>query len=164
MKLVVKNGFLINRDEKYRCSIGYNGLSENKTEGDGCTPVGTFKINKILYRPDKINHHKFILDSEIIEKSNGWCDDIDSELYNQKVDLPFLYSAENLYRDDDLYDIVCVIDYNLSPIIKGRGSAIFLHVARNDYSPTHGCVAIQKDELIKVAMSLDKNSSIQIVC
>ena len=75
MKLVVKNGFLIHGNKKYKCSIGHNGLSNNKTEGDGCTPVGTYKINKIFYRPDKINNHKFILDSEIIEERDGWCDD-----------------------------------------------------------------------------------------
>ena len=125
MKLVVKNGFLINQDQKYKCSIGYNGLSKNKTEGDGCTPVGTFKLNKIMYRPDKINNFKSNLETEIIEKRDGWCDDINSELYNQKIIFPYELSAENLYRDDDLYDLICIIDYNLNPIIKGKGTAIF---------------------------------------
>ncbi len=162
MKLVVKNGFLINQDQKYKCSIGYNGLSKNKTEGDGCTPVGTFKLNKIMYRPDKINNFKSNLETEIIEKRDGWCDDINSELYNQKIIFPYELSAENLYRDDDLYDLICIIDYNLKPIIKGKGSAIFLHVASSDYSPTHGCVAIKKDELIEIAMKLNRGSSIQI--
>ena len=162
MKLVVKNGFLINQDQKYKCSIGYNGLSKNKTEGDGCTPVGTFKLNKIMYRPDKINNFKSNLETEIIEKRDGWCDDINSELYNQKIIFPYELSAENLYRHDDLYDLICIIDYNLNPIIKGKGSAIFLHVASSDYSPTHGCVAIKKDELIEIAKKLNRDSSIQI--
>ena len=162
MKLVVKNGFLTYQNYKYKCSIGYNGLTNNKSEGDGCTPIGTFKINKILYRPDKINNYKFNLDSEIIEKKNGWCDDIESDLYNQKINFPFNQSAEHLYRNDDLYDIVCVIDFNLNPIIKGKGSAIFLHVASDDYSPTHGCVAIKKDELLKLSINLDIDSTITI--
>ena len=162
MKLVVKNGFLINQDQKYKCSIGYNGLSKNKTEGDGCTPVGTFKLNKIMYRPDKINNFKSNLETEIIEKRDGWCDDINSQLYNQKIIFPYELSAENLYRHDDLYDLICIIDYNLNPIIKGKGSAIFLHVASSDYSPTHGCVAIKKDELIEIAKKLNRDSSIQI--
>ena len=162
MKLVVKNGFLINQSHKYRCSIGYNGLTKNKLEGDGCTPIGTFSINKILYRPDKINNYKFTLDSQIIDKRGGWCDDIESNLYNQKIDFPFNKSAEHLYRSDDLYDIICVIDYNLNPIIKGKGSAIFLHVANEDYSPTHGCVAIKKDELLRIALELKKDSTITI--
>ena len=162
MKLVVKNGFLLAQNQKYRCSIGYNGLTKRKFEGDGCTPVGTFKINKILYRPDKINNFKFNLSSEIIENTDGWCDDVESNLYNQKIDFPISYSAEHLYRNDDLYDIICVIDYNLNPIIKGRGSAIFLHVANDDYSPTHGCVAIKKKDLLQIALNLEKESTITI--
>ena len=162
MKLVVKNGFLISKDKKYKCSIGYNGLSDNKSEGDGCTPVGTFKINKILFRPDKININRFNLQSEVIEEKDGWCDDINSDFYNQKIKFPVEFSAEHLYRNDDLYDIVCVIDYNLNPIIKGKGSAIFLHVAGDNYSPTQGCVAIKKEELLAIALNLGGNSFITI--
>ena len=162
MKLVVKNGFLINEDLKFKCSIGYNGLSNNKKEGDGCTPIGNFKISKILYRPDKINNDKFTLESEVIEKLDGWCDDVHSKFYNQKIKFPFKPSAECLYRDDDLYDIICIIDYNLNPIIRGKGSAIFLHIASNDYSPTQGCVAISKEDLIQVAMKLNNSSVISI--
>ena len=162
MKIVVKNGFLIVKDEKFKCSFGYNGLTDNKSEGDGRTPVGTFAINKILFRPDKINDYRFNLQSEIIKEKDGWCDDINSNFYNQKITFPFEYSAEYLYRSDDLYDIVCIIDYNLRPIIKGKGSAIFLHVASDDYSPTQGCVAIKKEELLKISLNLDKNSLIKI--
>ena len=162
MKLVVKNGFLTNQSQKYKCSIGYNGLSDNKSEGDGCTPVGTFKINKILFRPDKININRFNLQSEVIEEKDGWCDDINSDFYNQKIKFPVEFSAEHLYRNDDLYDIVCVIDYNLNPIIKGKGSAIFLHVAGDNYSPTQGCVAIKKEELLAIALNLGGNSFITI--
>ena len=110
----------------------------------------------------KINNHKFILDSEIIEERDGWCDDVNCNSYNQKIEFPFNESAEHLYRKDDLYDIVCVLDYNLNPIIKGKGSAIFLHVAKEDYSPTQGCVAIKKDELLQIAIRLNKDSTIQI--
>ena len=162
MKLVVKNGFIINDNLKFKCSIGYNGLSNKKYEGDGCTPIGHFKIKKILYRPDKINDYKFALDSEVIKKLDGWCDDINSDLYNQKIEFPFNLSAEHLYRNDDLYDIVCIIDYNLNPIIRGKGSAIFLHVASEDYSPTQGCIALKKEELIQIAIKLDKGSTITI--
>ncbi len=162
MKLVVKNGFLTNGNLKFKCSIGCNGLSDNKYEGDGCTPVGNFKIIKILFRPDKIDNCKFNLDSEVIKKSDGWCDDVNSDLYNQKIKFPFALSAEHLYRNDDLYDIVCIIDYNLNPIIRGKGSAIFLHVANDDYSPTQGCIAIKKEELLLIAAELDKSSKIII--
>ena len=162
MELVVKNGFITNENLKFTCSIGYNGLSNKKCEGDGCTPIGHFKITKILYRPDKINDCKFLLDSEVIKKFDGWCDDINSDLYNQKIKFPFNLSAEQLYRNDDLYDIICIIDYNLNPIIRGKGSAIFLHVANDDYSPTQGCIAIKKEELLLIAAELDKSSKIII--
>ena len=162
MKLVVKNGFLINQNQKFKCSIGYNGLTKNKLEGDGCTPIGIFNISKILYRPDKISNFKFNLESEAIKKNDGWCDDINSEFYNQKIRFPFIQSAEHLYRDDDLYDLICVINYNLNPIKKGKGSAIFLHVAKEDYSPTHGCVAIKKEELFKICLELETGSIIVI--
>ena len=162
MNLVVKNGFLIHHTQKYKCSIGFNGLSNNKLEGDGCTPIGTFKINKILYRHDKIKDVNFLLDSEIIGELDGWCDDVKSNFYNQKIIFPFNSRAEHLYRNDDLYDIVCIIDYNLNPIIKGKGSAVFLHVATDDYSPTQGCVAIKKDELLSIAQNFDRNTKITI--
>ena len=162
MKLVVKNGFLTSENLKFKCAIGHNGLSSNKYEGDGCTPIGHFKITKILYRHDKINDCEFVLDSEVINKLDGWCDDINSDLYNQKIKFPFELSAEHLYRNDDLYDVVCIIDYNLNPIIRGKGSAIFLHCASEDYSPTQGCVAMKKNELLQIAMQLDKGSTITI--
>ena len=162
MQLVAKNGFLINQNQKFKCSIGYNGLIKNKSEGDGCTPIGTFEINKILYRPDKINNNKFKIESEIIDHNDGWCDDVDSDLYNQKIRFPFKKSAEQLYRNDDLYDIICIINYNLNPIIRGRGSAIFLHVARDDYAPTQGCIAVRKDELLQIALNLERDTTILI--
>ena len=115
-----------------------------------------------MYRPDKIDDCIFHLDSQIIEKNDGWCDDINSDLYNKKICFPFKQSAEHLYRNDDLYDIVCIIDYNLNPIIRGKGSAIFLHVASDDFSPTHGCIAIKKDELLQIAIHLEKDSKIFI--
>ena len=162
MELVVKNGFLSIGDLKLKCSIGRNGLTSNKSEGDGCTPIGTFKINKILYRDDKININNFMIESKIIKPSDGWCDDIRSDQYNSGVKLPFEYSAENLYRSDDLYDIICVIDYNLNPIVKNKGSAIFLHVAKGNFLPTEGCIAIEKNSLLEIAIKLNKNSSIKI--
>ena len=162
MELVVKNGFLFNGNLKFKCSIGRNGLTSNKFEGDGCTPIGTFKINKILYREDKVNVNNFMIESKIIKPSDGWCDDIGSEQYNNKVNLPFEYSAEKLYRNDDLYDIICVIDYNLNPTIKNKGSAIFLHVANKSFLPTDGCVAIEKNSLLEIALKLNNDSSIRI--
>tara|TARA_B100001121_G_scaffold186696_1_gene163005 strand:- start:849 stop:1343 length:495 start_codon:yes stop_codon:yes gene_type:complete len=163
MKLVVKNGFLIYKNQKFKCSIGKNGLSASKIEGDGCTPLGSFSIIKIFYRADKIGIKKFFLDTQIIKPFDGWCDDIRSDFYNSKIKFPFSYSAEKLYREDDLYDIVCVIDYNINPIIKNKGSAIFLHVASEDYQPTQGCVALSKSDLLKIVIDMRNNPKIEIL-
>jgi len=162
MKLVVNNGFLKSKNSNYRCSIGKNGINSHKIEGDGCTPQGTFNIIKILYRPDKIGERKFFLETETILPFDGWCDDIESNYYNSQIKFPFNYSAEKLYRNDDLYDIVCIIDYNLNPVIKNRGSAIFLHVAKKDFSPTEGCIAINKNDLLKISLEMKRGTTIEI--
>ena len=105
---------------------------------------------------------KFIIDSSIIGKDDGWCDDQKSDLYNQYIQFPFQESAEHLYRDDHIYDIVCVINYNTFPVIPGHGSAIFLHIAKPDFTGTKGCIAIEKETLIKIATNLTADSTIVI--
>ena len=126
------------------------------------TPIGAFLFDKIFYRHDKIGKIKFLIDSHIIQKNDGWCDDQHSKFYNQHIQFPFNESAEHLYRDDHIYDIVCVLNYNTSPIIPGRGSAIFLHIAKTDFAGTEGCIAIEKEALIEVAAGLTYNSKIVI--
>ena len=162
MKLLVKNNHLFVEGRKIQCAIGLNGLTENKQEGDLSTPIGTFHFDKIYYRADRLGNMKFTIDSSIIGKDDGWCDDQRSDLYNQYIQFPFQESAEHLYRDDDIYDIVCVLNYNTSPIIPGRGSAIFLHIAKPVFSGTEGCIAIEKKELIKIATNLTADSTIVI--
>ena len=163
MEIVVKNGFLSFNKEKFRCAIGRNGLSSKKSEGDGCTPIGSFKILNLLYRIDKIGQIQTNIRKEEILENQGWCDDIESKFYNRKVRFPFTHSAEKLFRDDDLYDLVFVIDYNLNPIIKNKGRAIFLHVAKKDYSPTEGCVAIEKKQLINLAKIIHRDTYVRII-
>ena len=162
MKLLVKNNHLFVKGEKIRCAIGFNGLTENKQEGDLCTPVGIFHVDKIYYRVDRLNSMKFIIDSSIINKNDGWCDDQTSDLYNQYIQFPFQESAEHLYREDHIYDILCVLNYNTSPIIPGLGSAIFLHIAKPGFLGTEGCIAIEREPLIEIATNLTANSTIEI--
>jgi L,D-peptidoglycan transpeptidase YkuD (ErfK/YbiS/YcfS/YnhG family) len=162
MELLVKNNHLFVEGRKIQCAIGLNGLTENKQEGDLSTPIGTFHFDKIYYRADRLGNMKFTIDSSIIGKDDGWCDDQRSDLYNQYIQFPFQESEEHLYRDDDIYDIVCVLNYNTSPIIPGRGSAIFLHIAKPVFSGTEGCIAIEKKELIKIATNLTADSTIVI--
>lgn len=162
MELLVKNNHLFVEGRQIQCAIGLNGLTENKQEGDLCTPIGTFHFDKIYYRADRLGNMKFIINSSMISKYDGWCDDQKSDLYNQYIQFPFHQSAEHLYRIDQIYDIICVINYNTFPIIPGRGSAIFLHIAKPGFSGTEGCIAIEKKELIKIATNLTAYSTIEI--
>ena len=162
MELLVKDNHLFIKEEKLQCAIGLNGLTENKREGDLSTPVGTFRFDRIYYRADRLGNLKFIMNSSIINKHDGWCDDQKSDLYNQHIQFPFQGSAEHLYRDDHIYDIICVLNYNTSPIIPGRGSAIFLHIANPDFSGTEGCIAIEREALINTSTNLTADSTIRI--
>ena len=162
MNLLVKNNHLFIKDKKLQCAIGRGGLKKNKVEGDLSTPIGAFKFNKIYYRADKLGETNFEIDSSIIQKNDGWCDDEKSKFYNQYIQFPFNESAEHLYREDDIYDILCVLNYNTSPIIPGLGSAIFLHVARSNFAGTEGCIALDKKALTKIATNITYDSRIVI--
>ena len=106
---------------------------------------------------------KFGLDSEAIMSNSGWCDDPASKNYNQFVKLPVGESAEKLFRSDDLYDLIFVLDYNINPIVKNKGSAIFLRIAKNDFSATEGCIALKKSDLIGIAEKINNQTQILIV-
>lgn len=162
MNLLVKNNYLFAGNKALPCALGLNGITNNKKEGDLSTPFGTFCFNKIYYREDKLGKLNFKIESSILRETDGWCDDPMSRLYNQYIEFPFDKSAERLYREDDIYDIICVLNYNTSPIIPGLGSAIFLHVAKPDFKGTEGCIAIEKNSLIEIALNLTNNSKIFI--
>ena len=162
MELLVKNNHLFINNRQLQCAIGLNGLTDNKQEGDLSTPIGTFHFDKIYYRADRLGKKKFIIDSSILSKNDGWCDDQKSDLYNQYIQFPFEGSAEHLYREDQIYDIICVLNYNTSPIIPGRGSAIFLHIAKPGFLGTEGCIAIESEALIGIATNLTTTSTIII--
>jgi L,D-peptidoglycan transpeptidase YkuD (ErfK/YbiS/YcfS/YnhG family) len=127
----------------------------DKQEGDGATPAGVLPLRKVLYRPDRLSAPACAVALQVIATDDGWCDDPASPDYNRPVRLPIAASAEALWRDDPAYDIVAVLGWNDSPVRPGHGSAIFLHVARTDYAPTDGCVALAPDHLRRVlAMGL----------
>ena len=162
MDIVIENNNFKFNIKEFQCSIGKNGFTSNKIEGDGCTPNGIYKFKEVFYREDKIKHPSFLIKSKTIKKISGWCDDINSDLYNKYIEFPFEFSAECLFRDDDLYDIIYVIDYNSDPTIKNKGSAIFLHVAKSDYSPTEGCIALKKEDLIEISRDMKSDTRIII--
>ena len=137
-------------------------MEKKKREGDNITPIGTFKIVKIYYRSDRIKKlsSKFTLTE--ITKDMGWCDDSKSKKYNQLIKLPTKYSYENLYRRNNIYDLILVLNYNMKPRIKNKGSAIFIHVAKKNYKKTAGCIALKKSDLIYLVKEITKNTKVII--
>jgi L,D-peptidoglycan transpeptidase YkuD (ErfK/YbiS/YcfS/YnhG family) len=137
-----------------RCAIGPGGIALKCGEGDGITPCGAFPVREIFYRSDRVAKPEVILPLRAIRPDDGWCDAPDDPNYNRLVALPYPASAEHLWREDHLYDLVAVLGYNDDPVVPGQGSAIFLHLARSvgeswsdqkttpDYTPTEGCVAL----------------------
>ena len=162
MNIILKNKFIYFQNYKLRCSVGKNGISYKKKEGDNKTPRGKFKFKYILYRKDRIPNLKTQLKKIVICKKMGWCDDPSSKYYNQMIKLPFKSSAEKLWLKDNIYDIIIIIDYNLNPVIKFKGSAIFLHLAKNTYQSTKGCVAINKNDMKLLLEKINKKSKLQI--
>lgn len=147
-----RRGRLIGAGFDVACALGRSGTikAKEKTEGDGCTPIGAYPFRQVFYRADKVEKPQTMLPCRAITKNDGWCDAPDHEAYNQLVGLPFDASHETLWRDDDIYDIILVIGHNDDPAEAGKGSAIFVHVARKGYTPTEGCVAINKVDLLKL--------------
>ncbi len=125
-----------------RCAVGKGGIAVKRGEGDGITPVGRWAFRKLLWRPDRIEKPQTILPLQAIRPDDGWCDAPDDPNYNRLVKLPYVASHEEMWRFDPLYDLVAVLGYNDDPVVRGKGSAIFLHLARPDYAPTAGCVAL----------------------
>jgi len=124
------------------CALGRSGVVTRKREGDGGTPAGEFELLHVYYRPDRGLPPATALPVEPLTPRSGWCDDPKHRLYNRPVELPFPAGHEKMWREDRLYDVVVVLDCNLFPAVKGQGSAIFFHIAREAYSPTEGCVAV----------------------
>ncbi len=134
----------------YRCALGRSGIRRDKREGDGATPAGRFPLRRVLYRADRLPRPETALDVAAISPEDGWCDDPDDPLYNRPVRLPYPGRHERLWRRDGLYDVIVVLGHNDAPPVPGAGSAIFLHVAAPDYAPTEGCIALARDDLLKV--------------
>ena len=162
MNIKIKKNILLYRGYKIKCSIGKSGITNNKIEGDFATPKGIFKLGKLYFRKDRIKLFKCKIKKKIIKKNMGWCDDMRSSKYNQEITFPYNYSAEKLYRKDRKYDLLFDIGYNTQPIIKGKGSAIFLHLSDNKYNPTNGCVAILKKDFFKILPLINRNTKISI--
>ena len=162
MNIKIKKHKLLYQGYKIKCSVGKFGTTSYKKEGDSCTPKGTFKLGMLYYRKDRNNIAKCKIKKRVLKKNMGWCDDIRSNKYNKEIIFPFKYGAEILYRKDNIYDFFIDIKYNSKPTIKGKGSAIFVHLTNKKYSPTKGCVAITKKDFLKILPLINKNTKISI--
>lgn len=143
-------------------AIGPGGIAVKGGEGDGITPLGRFVIREIFYRADRIARPKVKLPLRAIAEHDGWCDAPNDSHYNRLVTLPYQASAEQMWREDHLYDLVAVLGYNDDPVAPGKGSAIFLHLAKPDYSHTQGCVALALADALAALEQLEPGDEIVI--
>jgi L,D-peptidoglycan transpeptidase YkuD (ErfK/YbiS/YcfS/YnhG family) len=148
----------------WRCALGRSGVAAMgaKREGDGATPAGLWPLRRLLYRPDRLGTPKTGLPVAALTPTDGWCDASGDPAYNQPVTLPYPASAEPLWREDGVYDIIVALGYNDAPVVPGRGSAIFLHIARPDYSPTEGCVALAQADLLAILETATPRDALRI--
>ena len=162
MNIKLKRKYLYYLNFKIKCTIGKNGITKNKHEGDLKTPKGIFKLKKIFYRRDRIKFFKSPLKKYCIKRNTGWCDDPNSKYYNREIKFPFNDSAEKFWRKDNIYDLIMTINFNSNPIIKNKGSAIFLHICKKNYAPTKGCIAINKKDMMNLLVNITNNSKLII--
>jgi len=163
MHILINKKYLTYKNYKLKCALGKRGIGYKKKEGDLITPVGKYKIKYILYRKDRIKKIYSKIRTIVIKKNMAWCNDPESKDYNKLIKLPSDFSFENLYKKENIYDIVLVLDYNMNPIIKNKGSAIFIHVAKKNYKKTEGCMALRKIHLLKIIKLLESNTKVKIV-
>ena len=163
MIIVKRSENLLFKNLKFKCSLGKNGVTKNKIEGDKCTPSGTYRLKQVFYRADRIKKFSTNIKKIKIKKNMGWCDDSSSKRYNQLIRVPTKFSHEKLYRKDGIYDIIVVLNYNMNPVIKKKGSAIFMHIAKKNYSKTLGCIGLRKNDLLEILSKVKKNNKVKII-
>ena len=143
------------RDATFRCALGRGGIRLHKEEGDGATPTGPLPLRRVLYRADRLAPPACAVPVEPIAPQDGWCDDPADPAYTRPVRLPYAGRHEEMWRSDSVYDVVGVLGWNDQPVVRGRGSAIFLHLARPDFAPPEGCIALAGPDLLRLlAMGL----------
>ena len=160
--LLYENGTLSWPGGSAGAACGKAGIVADKREGDHATPAGRFPLLRAFYRADRLAAPATALPLAALAASDGWVDDPRDPRYNTQVTLPYPASHERLWRDDALYDLIVVIGYNTGPVVPGKGSAIFLHCARPDFSPTEGCIAVARDALASLLGLLGPGSTITI--
>ena len=147
----------------FECRLGKGGLTVFKREGDGATPLGNFRLLYGWYRADRHAMPSVRLGFRSISNKDGWCDEPNHPMYNQPVRLPFSHSHEKMARDDRLYDVCIVLDYNIFPRIRGRGSAIFFHLTGVDRKPTAGCIALDPEVMRRLVPRLSNKTRLRVL-
>jgi L,D-peptidoglycan transpeptidase YkuD (ErfK/YbiS/YcfS/YnhG family) len=145
------------------CALGRSGRRALKREGDGATPVGRWRLLHVLYRADRIRRPSTRLAVTAISRNDGWCDAPADRNYNRFVRHPYPASAESLWRSDRLYDVVVVLSHNTKPRKRGGGSAIFMHLARPDFAPTEGCIALKRGHLLQLLLHLGASATVRVL-
>jgi len=146
-----------------RCAMGRGGITNDKNEGDGATPVGRLPLRRVFYRPDRLDAPQTNLSVRAISADDGWCDAPEDAFYNRLIQRPFTASHETLWRDDHVYDVIVELGYNDDPVAPGLGSAIFMHVARPAFEPTEGCVALALDDLLELLRHCDETAVLSVM-
>ncbi len=158
-------GVLIMGSLRFDCTLGRSGLTlpQDKKEGDGKTPLGTYPLRQLIYRADRLPRPETQLPIEVLTPDTGWCEDPADPDYNKKIVLPHAGAVDCMTRDDSLYDLCVVIGYNDDPVVAGKGSAIFMHLAREEFTPTAGCVGLKQEDLLQVLQSCSAETHITIL-
>ena len=160
--IIIKKDTLLYDEFKFKCSIGKNGKTSKKIEGDNKTPKGVYALGPLYYRKDRLPKLSTKLKKIEIMKNFGWCDDVKSKFYNKPIKTNINVRHEKLYRNDKKYDLLIPIEYNSKKTKKNKGSAIFLHLTSN-YKKTQGCVAIKEKDMLILLKLINKNTKIKII-
>lgn len=167
LRVLAKNreprGRLVAGDIDVPCALGPAGLVADKKEGDGGTPVARMALKTLYYRPDRMDPPVTFLGRAPILPDMGWCDEPASPAYNRLVKLPFDGSHERMWRDDHAYDLCVILGWNLDRPVPGRGSAIFFHLAKEDYSPTEGCIAVSQADMLTILRECGAGSTMETI-
>jgi len=157
-----RQGWLIAGPHAFPVALGRGGIKANKREGDGGTPRGRFRLKRLWWRGERHVRPPTLLPARRIRPDDGWCENPADRRYNQAVKVPRSSNADRLARADELYDFIIEIDHNTRPRIAGRGSAVFIHVARPRFAPTAGCIALENGTLRRLLARLGPRTTIVV--
>ena len=161
MIIVNKKGILSYKNKLYKCTYGKNGFTKNKVEGDEKTPKGIFSLGKLFVRTDKIKKLKTNFSINNINKTMTWLDDPTNKNYNTLINTK-TNQSEKLYRKDNIYDLILIINYNTYPVVPYKGSAIFIHIMDKNQKPTKGCIGLKMNDFMEILSTLNTNDKIKI--